>query len=1059
MSRKKKQRSALRRNRPVLANKAKPGVSYEVSFDEWKSQMPQWLKDAENAIEAGRSQEAIGILSPERTDKVLRELSGPEKILVICGMAQFLCRLGKPKEAKVLYEEILKTHPTSAVYNELARISKKIGNLKNSASYLFQAMEKDPDNPSIWCNLGSDLILLGQTQKGIDLMRKAVEKMPDNQRMRSSYLFRLHNLPNLDPQEMFNEHKKWAQIHTTAIFTRSDHNNIPDLQRRLRIGYISPDFRAHSVAVFFDPILESHDRQNVELYGYGDIEIPDKVTEQFRKRFDHYRNIRNIDDKSVADLIEQDQIDILVDLAGHTGGSRLRVLAYKPAPLQATYLGYFDTTGMDQVDYFITDKKMSPENTQPFHTEKLALLPDSCLCYKPVTTMPVVESPMIKNEYVTFAMFGNATKINPFIISLWASVMKQCENSRMLLMFKGGGDEEVTEHYKGLFEKFGIPRSRLHFYGRKPFFEYMEIYGQVDIVLDTYPYNGGTTTCDALWMGVPVVSLVGKHHFSRVGLSVLSAVGLEFFAASTPDEFVAKTITFAAKPEALEKIRNTMRDRMAVSPLCNKKLFIENLEKLYRNMWEKWCSSKGEKIQKKASSKNNTFFSETNKMKSATEQMNCLGQVKNQYENYPYPFRDPEDEKKTIFLSNFCYLAKINHYCFKGKQNFSNFKLLDAGGGTGDVIIMFAEQLRDTDAQVVYLDMSSASMEIVKRRAEIRKLDNIKYVNGSILDIEKMGLGKFDYINCTGVLHHLESPDDGLKILKNSLKENGAIGIMVYGQYGRTAIYQMQEMLSLINAGQQDVEIMLRNTKAILDSLPSTNAFKKVESFFSFPKYKNDNTELHDLFLHSQDRAYTVPQLYQWVDDCGLNFVDFAEKKTSYKPQTFIKDQDLLNVINKISVEKQQAVAELINCSLKMHFFYVSTDTDTIADPADMDNIPFYYRYCAFTDLYDKIKDAPTGAVIKLEDLTDGNAKLIIGKYTKQIIKHLSGNNSLKDIFQLVGTEIDNGNKPDDEEFFHDFMNIYEPLNLLGLVVLRHRSVPVFKTEMQIQNRIKEMYN
>lgn len=592
MGRKKKQRSALRRNRPVLANKAKTGVSKVVSFDEWKSQLPQWLKDAENAVEAGRSQEAIGILSPERTDKVLREWSGPEKIFVIYGMAKILRRLGKPKEAKVLYEEILKTHPAANVYNELARISKKTGDLKNSVYYLFQAMEKDPDNPTIWCNLGSSLILLGQTQKGIDLMRKAVEKMSDNQRMRSNYLFRLHSLPNLDPQEMFNEHKKWAQIHTPAIFAKSDHNNIPDHQRRLRIGYISPDFYAHPVAMFFDPIVESHDRQNVEVYGYGDIEIPDKVTEQFRKMFDHYRNIRNINDKSVADLIERDQIDILVDLAGHTADSRLSVLAYKPAPVQATYLGYFDTTGMDQVDYFITDERMSPNQSQQFHTEKFALQPDSCLCYKPVTTVSVAESPIIKNGYVTFAMFGNATKINPFIISLWASVMKQCENSRMLLIFKGGGDEEITEYYKGLFEKFGIPRSRLGFYGRKPFFDYMETYGQVDIVLDTYPYNGGTTTCDALWMGVPVVSLVGKHHFSRVGLSVLSAVDLEFFAASTPDEFVAKTITFAAKPEALEKIRNTMRDRMTASPLCNRKLFTENLEKLYRNMWHKWCDTK-----------------------------------------------------------------------------------------------------------------------------------------------------------------------------------------------------------------------------------------------------------------------------------------------------------------------------------------------------------------------------------------------------------------------------------------------------------------------------------
>lgn len=592
MNRKKKQKSSFRRNKPALSSKAKTDVLKELSFEQWKPQMPQWLKDAENFTETGRHQEAIDILSPQRTEKVLKEVSGPGKIFVIYAMARILFRLGKPKDAKALYEEILKTHPNSAVYNELAHISEKTGDLKNSAHYLTLAMQKDPDDPSLWCNLGNNLIHLGQTQKGIDLVRKAVEKMPGNIKVHSNYLFRLHNLPNLDPQEMFDEHKKWAQVHAPAKFARVDHNNVPDHQRRLRIGYISPDFCAHPVAMFFDPILEAHDRQNVELYGYGDIEVPDRVTEQFRKMFDQYRNIRDIDDKSVADLIEQDRIDILVDLAGHTGGSRLRVLAYKPAPVQAAYLGYFDTTGMEQVDYFITDEKMSPPQSQQFHTEKFALQPDTCLCYKPLTSAPVVESPIIKNGYVTFGMLGNGTKVNPFIVSLWASVMKQCQDSRMLLMFKGGDDEEIAEHYKGLFEKFGISRDRLIFYGRKTLFNYMDMYGQVDIVLDTYPYNGGTTTCDALWMGVPVVSLIGRHHFSRVGLSILSAVGLEFFAASTPDEFVAKTITFAAKPQALQKIRNTMRDRMAASPLCNRKLFTENLEKLYRNMWKKWCNSK-----------------------------------------------------------------------------------------------------------------------------------------------------------------------------------------------------------------------------------------------------------------------------------------------------------------------------------------------------------------------------------------------------------------------------------------------------------------------------------
>ncbi len=441
-------------------------------------------------------------------------------------------------------------------------------------------------------------------------------------------------------------------------------------------------------------------------------------------------------------------------------------------------------------------------------------------------------------------------------------------------------------------------------------------------------------------------------------------------------------------------------------------------------------------------------------------QINCLSEVREQYENYPYPSRNPEDEKQTLFLAQMSYLAKINHYCFKGKQNFNNsFKVLDAGGGTGDCTILLAEQLRDTDAQIVYLDISSASMDVAKQRAKIRELDNIKWVNGSLLDIDKMGLGKFDYINCSGVLHHLKNPDDGLRSLRNALSENGAIGIMVYGQHGRNAVYHMQQLLRLVNTGPTDVEIMLQNTKAILDSLPKTNAFKKVETLYSFPENKNNNIELYDLFLHSQDRAYTVPQIYQWVNDCGLNFVDFVEKKILYKPQTFIKDPDLLKIIQKLPIEKQQAIAEMMSCLLKLHIFFVSTQNDTVVNPNDWDNIPYFYRYSSIMQLYDKIKDTPHGTTIKINDPIEGAINLVIGKYTKHILKHLSGNISLKEMFDLIRTELYSQNKPSDEELFNDFMNIYKPLNLLDLIALRHKSVPAFKTELQIQNRIKQMYN
>jgi len=444
---------------------------------------------------------------------------------------------------------------------------------------------------------------------------------------------------------------------------------------------------------------------------------------------------------------------------------------------------------------------------------------------------------------------------------------------------------------------------------------------------------------------------------------------------------------------------------------------------------------------------------------SANNQMNCLEQVRIQYEKYPYPLRNPQDEKQRIAMPHGAYLAQINHYCFSGKQDFRNsFRVLDAGGGTGDVTIMLAESLRDTNAEIVYLDMSLPSMEITQQRANIRKLDNIKWINGSILDIDKMGLGKFDYISTSGVLHHLADPDEGLKALKNSLKEDGAIGIMVYGQYGRTGIYQMQEMLKMVNAKQTDTEIMLQNTKSMIDCLPQTNIFKKTESIFGFPKIKENNVEVYDLFLHSQDRAYTVPQIYQWIDDCGLNFVDFFHNKSCYKPERFISDPGLLNTINELPIEKQQAIAELMSCLLGQHNFYVSKKTNTIADPRELENIPFFYKQCAFLNIFDKIKKVPLGTTVNLNDDFQGITKFVVGNYTKQILKHFTGNNSLEEIFKLVKDEVDNGNEPADEELLGDFMSFYNAFEQLGVVVLRHKSIPAFMTGTQIQNRFKKKY-
>ena len=249
---------------------------------------------------------------------------------------------------------------------------------------------------------------------------------------------------------------------------------------------------------------------------------------------------------------------------------------------------------MEQIDYRLTDILADPQESQKFHTEKLLYLSEGFLCYRPPGySPPVTELPTIKNGYVTFASFNNNCKIHSKMIALWSQILNANEKSRLLLKFQAGADKNVSAHYLNQFESCGVSSDRIKIHGWKNPVEHLKLYNEVDLALDTFPYNGTTTTCEAMWMGVPTVSLVGKAHASRVGLSILSRVGLQIFAASSPDEFVAKAISFSNQIEHLTAIRPALRSMMFNSPLCNAKTFAGNLENAYREMWHKWCRRQG----------------------------------------------------------------------------------------------------------------------------------------------------------------------------------------------------------------------------------------------------------------------------------------------------------------------------------------------------------------------------------------------------------------------------------------------------------------------------------
>lgn len=438
---------------------------------------------------------------------------------------------------------------------------------------------------------------------------------------------------------------------------------------------------------------------------------------------------------------------------------------------------------------------------------------------------------------------------------------------------------------------------------------------------------------------------------------------------------------------------------------------------------------------------------------------NYLSEVREQYEDYPYPPRDPEVEKRHLVTTSVDRLQAINHYCFQGREKFhSDFKLLVAGGGTGDAAIFLAEQLRYSGAQVYYLDMSRASMHVAQARAKKRGLNNIHWLHASILDLPTLDLPEFDYINCSGVLHHLQDPSAGLVCLRNKLTPEGAMGIMVYGQYGRTAVYQIQELMRLVNTGTVERQNKVENLKKMLASLPPGNWYAQGKAQQS--KDVNNDIGLYDLFLHSQDRAYTVPQIYDWVESCGLNFIDFATRKILYRPEYFIQDMALKEKIIQMEKPARQAIAELLTSLLSKHVFYCARTGNTIADVDCLDNIPYFYGKNDHQHIYNALKDSPPGTRVKLS-FDHITLEVALGIYTKFIFKYMDGVNTSKDIVEFIKREKDvvSGDQDAVEgAVLNELHAIFESFDIVENIFLRHKEVAPFRAGDELQVPVSHMY-
>jgi predicted O-linked N-acetylglucosamine transferase (SPINDLY family) len=504
-----------------------------------------------------------------------------------------LLKLKAYHEAIAVYEKILSIYDKSpGIYANMANVYAAMGHLCKAEESLKRAAKLNPNIPNVHCNLGVVLNSEGKTEEALESFRQALALDPAFAKAHSNILLCLNYLQNRSPESVYKEHLQWAKSYENQDSVFPAHENDPDPGKRLHIGYVSPDICAHSVAYFLGNILANHDPACAEIYCYADVSAPDTVTSHLRALSQHWRDTCGLSNASVAGLIREDRIDILVDLAGHTANNRLTLFATKPAPVQVTYLGYPNTTGLRNMDYRITDSWADPPGmTERYHSETLVRLPGGFLCYQPPSGMPTISPlPARQNGYITFASFNNLSKVTTVVIDLWAELLRTIPRARLLLKNKSLNDPATRERYAALLKDRDIQPERIELLGSQPSLtEHLAIYNRVDIGLDTFPYNGTTTTCESLWMGVPVITLAGQVHASRVGLSLLSQAGLGEFIASEPARYIAIARELSADLDRLEKLRATLRQLMEGTSLCDGKRFTQNLEQAYRQMWLEWC--------------------------------------------------------------------------------------------------------------------------------------------------------------------------------------------------------------------------------------------------------------------------------------------------------------------------------------------------------------------------------------------------------------------------------------------------------------------------------------
>ncbi|MGA2231992.1 MAG: tetratricopeptide repeat protein, partial [Tepidisphaeraceae bacterium] len=507
----------------------------------------------------------------------------PDMVEAHINLGHVLHATGSFKEAAAAYLAAMTVRPDCAdAYTNAGATLQKMGKVDEAISLLRRAIQLKPDFHIAYCNLGNLLKDSGNLDEALACYRRAIELRRGDAITHSNLAYAVHFHPDYDGPAILRENLRWNVIHAHPLAKEiRPHENDRSPQRRLRVGYVSPDFRDHCQALFTIPLLSRHDHAQLEVFCYANIARPDAVTERIKGYADVWRPTTGLNDQQVAEVVRADEIDILVDLTMHMSYGRPLLFARKPAPVQVVWLAYPGTTGMSAMDYRLTDPHLDPLEDPPgdrdcWYSEESVRLPDSFWCYDPLTSEPAVnELPALLNGRVTFGCLNNFCKVSDRTLALWGRVMAAVGNSRMVMLCPPGG------HRSRVLDKMGeggIASERIEFVEFQSRKRYLEVYHRIDLGLDTFPYNGHTTSLDSYWMGVPVVSAIGVTAVGRAGWSQLSNLNLRELAGETGEDFVRIAVELAKDLPRLGELRRTMRERIERSPLMDAGRFARGME-------------------------------------------------------------------------------------------------------------------------------------------------------------------------------------------------------------------------------------------------------------------------------------------------------------------------------------------------------------------------------------------------------------------------------------------------------------------------------------------------